>query len=318
MASQCSVAGSHPMILRNASKAPTRSTLPVTRPAKRTRPTTPTAQAEDYVEEMTLLKSPDPLIPSAALMNKQAASEAQAKDAQDNGLAAADMLDQITKSLEHMREKGLRGVLVLGEAIEKLVQDYIKGELAPSTKPTVPNRQTDKAQTYASVAAAAAPTPIPKGPLPKKQKLRAELVELLAATIKTVQHIPTGIAITAHSIQDMETLLARKAEISAVLTGAKLEKEEHWVICIIPDLTPEYSSYVGGTQKLTAKQAAEEFELQTKLKPLQSRWARVQPGSTTTALILAFSPEVVASLPTRVTLFRWNRPVIKKALKVQI
>ncbi|KAL1953586.1 hypothetical protein VTO42DRAFT_2566 [Malbranchea cinnamomea] len=80
----------------------------------------------------------------------------------------------------------------------------------------------------------------------------------------------------------------------------------------------QHESYVGGTQKLTAEQAAKEFELQTKLKPLQSRWARVQPGSTTTALVLAFSPEVVASLPTRVTLFRWNRPVIKKAPKVRI
>ncbi|KAL1953150.1 hypothetical protein VTO42DRAFT_3550 [Malbranchea cinnamomea] len=184
MASQYSIVGSHPMTLCNESRTPTRSTSPITQPVKRTHPATSTAQAEDYIKEMTLLRSSDPLMPLASPMDKQgpvhhslqsqmakdilAASEAQAKDTQDNRIVATDMLDQIKKSLEYIRKKGLRGVLVLREAIEKLVQNYIKGELSPSTKPTVLNRQTDKAQTYANIAATATPTPIPKRPLPNR------------------------------------------------------------------------------------------------------------------------------------------------------
>jgi hypothetical protein len=183
------------------------------------------------------------------------------------------------------------------------------GTPVPSTasKPATPARADGtQAPTYAAAAAAATAPAISTGPkkplfarhpkaekparllarlptnyLARKaspiailQKLRAELAEPLATNIKTVQYIPTGMAITAHSIQGMETLLSNKAKISAILTGARIKKEERWVTCIVPDLPPEYPAYEGGTQVLTAEQAAEEFEFSTKAKPLQSRWAR--------------------------------------------
>ncbi|OJD20302.1 hypothetical protein ACJ73_08366 [Blastomyces percursus] len=57
----------------------------------------------------------------------------------------------------------------------------------------------------------------------------------------------------------MHALLAKKDEISAILTSAQVEEEERWVTCIVPGLQPEYQDYEGRTQTLTAKQAAEEF-----------------------------------------------------------
>jgi hypothetical protein len=58
------------------------------------------------------------------------------------------------------------------------------------------------------------------------------------------------VAITAHSMQGMEALLSKSSKISAILTGAQVEKEEHWVTCIVPNLPPEYPAYEGGTQVL--------------------------------------------------------------------
>ncbi|KAL1954488.1 hypothetical protein VTO42DRAFT_1130 [Malbranchea cinnamomea] len=81
-------------------------------------------------------------------------------------------------------------------------------------------------------------------PITTLQKLRAELVESLATAIKAVQHIPTGVAITVYNSQD-----------------AQIEKEKHWITCIIPDLPSEYLAYDGGTEVLTTEQAVAEFEL---------------------------------------------------------
>jgi hypothetical protein len=98
-------------------------------------------------------------------------------------------------------------------------------------------------------------------------------------------------------MQGMETLLARKAEISSILTGAQVEKEEHWVTCLVPGLPSEYPDYFEGTKALTAAQVAEEFEFQTKIKPLQSRWARMNPGSSTATLVLAFPRSQLQACP---------------------
>ncbi|OJD27483.1 hypothetical protein ACJ73_01122 [Blastomyces percursus] len=222
--------------------------------------------------------------------------------------------------------------------LERKLEGYIHGGMVREIQPTPFKEAPQNTQTYAGVAAASvsASAPASKKPLrPSQPKVgrparilarlpsdhvarKSRTCRTLAATIKGVQHIPTGLAITAHNTQGIEALLGKSTEISAILTGAQIEKEERWLVCIIPDLPPEYPDYEGRTQVLSAEQAAEEFELQTEIKPLQSRWARNQAGNPTTALILAFPPEAGANLPARVTLYGWNRPVVKKRPKVQI
>ncbi|OJD10503.1 hypothetical protein ACJ73_09773 [Blastomyces percursus] len=222
----------------------------------------------------------------------------------------------------------------------------------PATDPRTDQKQDN--QTYASAAAATinAPTPIAastghRRPIPARyskpaklprlfarlptdhiarkaspiatlQRLRTELPEPASSMIKTVQKIPTGVAISALNMQGLESLLSLKDEISAILTNAQIEREEQWVTCIIPDLTTSYSDYTGETHTFSVEQVTKEFELQTKVKPMQWRWARKQPDKDTTALILSFSPDMMVNLPARITLFGWNRPIIRKTPKVQI
>ncbi|OJD23163.1 hypothetical protein ACJ73_05488 [Blastomyces percursus] len=140
-------------------------------------------------------------------------------------------------------------------------------------------------------------------PIDTLQKLRRELTEPLAAAIKGVQNIPTGIAITVSSLQGMEALLAKKDEISAILTSAQVEKEERWVTCIVPGLQPEYQDYEGRTQTLTAKQAAEEFTRITGVTPQLCRWNRAQPERPSNALVLAFPPKAAVRLPKTVEIY---------------
>ncbi|OJD09428.1 hypothetical protein ACJ73_10324, partial [Blastomyces percursus] len=218
-----------------------------------------------------------------------------------------------------------------------------------ASQPAASREQLHRDQTYAGVASSPAPTvpvatkrpPVARGgkverparilarlpanhlarkasPIATLQKLRAELAEPLAAAIKGVQHIPTGIAITAHSAQGMEALLEKKDEISAVLTNAQMEKEERWAICIVPGMQPEYRDYCGGTQTLAAEEAAGEFARLTGATPHQSHWARAQPGRPSNALVLAFSPEAAAKLPKVVEIYGRRRPVIIKPPKAQI
>ncbi|KAL1953294.1 hypothetical protein VTO42DRAFT_3039 [Malbranchea cinnamomea] len=189
------------------------------------------------------------------------------------------MLDKIEEALDHMEKEGLTESLVLAKAIQKLVQDYIQGKMraaSPLTS-TAPNTTTPVRAGSTQVptyTAVAATTPAPATSAGPKKPM---------------------VAITAHNPQ-----------------GAQVKKEEHWIIYIVPDLPSEYPAYDGGTEVLTTEQAAAEFELQTKVKPLRSRWAKGKPGSPRTALVLAFSPKAAANLPTRISLFGWNRPVIRK------
>ncbi|OJD20323.1 hypothetical protein ACJ73_08345 [Blastomyces percursus] len=155
-------------------------------------------------------------------------------------------------------------------------------------------------------------------PIATLQKLRRELTEPLAAAIKGVQNILTGIAIAVSSLQGMEALLAKKYEISAILTSTQVEKEERWVTCIIPGLQPEYQVYEGRTQTVTAKQAAEESTRITGVTPQLCRWNRAQPERPSNALVLAFPPEAAVRLPKTVDIYGHRRPVIIKPPKAQI
>ncbi|OJD09440.1 hypothetical protein ACJ73_10313, partial [Blastomyces percursus] len=240
----------------------------------------------------------------------------------------------------------------LKENISKLedkLQAYTQGKTEGKSQHTPTEEQLQGTGTYAEAAATptAVPTTVPKSPLPTRhlkaekparilarlptdhiarraspiatlQKLRRELTEPLAAAIKGVQNIPTGIAITASSLQGMEALLAKKDEISAILTSAQVEKEERWVTCIVPGLQPEYQDYEGRTQTLTGKQAAEEFTRITGVIPQLCRWNRAQPERPSNALVLAFPPEAAVRLPKTVEIYGHRRPVIIKPPKAQI
>ncbi|OJD24518.1 hypothetical protein ACJ73_04126 [Blastomyces percursus] len=120
------------------------------------------------------------------------------------------------------------------------------------------------------------------------------------------------------SHQGMEALLAKKDEISAILTSAQVEKEERWVTCIVPGLQPEYQDYEGRTQTLTAKQASEEFTRITGVTPQLCRWNRAQPERPSNALVLAFPPGAAARLPKTVEIYGHRRPVIIKPPKAKI
>lgn len=99
------------------------------------------------------------------------ASEAKAQTAHLNGQAAADMLDHIEDSLAHMKTQGLAEAQALGEAIKKVVQNFVQGKPAPDTQPAPANQPAPvsqpvsdcektgkKASTYAAAAAGTVPT----------------------------------------------------------------------------------------------------------------------------------------------------------------
>nr|KMM69069.1 hypothetical protein CPAG_05392 [Coccidioides posadasii RMSCC 3488] len=111
-------------------------------------PIQPSGQDGRHTHQPAILVSPGSCSPPAPPTDKHApvaapamrcqmaedviaASEAQAQNARANGLAIADMLDHIEEHLGCMRERGLEEAQVLGEAIKKLVQDYIQGNLVP-------------------------------------------------------------------------------------------------------------------------------------------------------------------------------------------
>ncbi|OJD09867.1 hypothetical protein ACJ73_10044 [Blastomyces percursus] len=201
---------------------------------------------------------------------------------------------------------------------------YAEAAATPTSVPTTVSKSPlstrhFKAEKPARILARLATDHIVRraSPIATLQKLRRELTEPLAA-IKGVQNIPTGIAITVSSLQGVEALLAKKDEISTILTSAQVEKEERWVTCMVPGLQPEYQDYEGRTQTLTAKQAAEEFARITGVTPQLCRWNRAQPERPSNALVLVFPPEAAVRLPKTVEIYGHRRPVIIKPPKAQI
>lgn len=153
------------------------------------------------------------------------------------------------------------------------------------------------------------------------QKLRSSLDPVVTATIKEIQHIPTGLAIGPKDTQSAQILLNKKEEIQQIIQGSNAEAEQKWAIFVIPGATKQYTGYEGSAVTVSEKAAKEEFELQTGTSPLKLHWSRKRHVSNTdnSATIILAVPEGAASrIPRWIHFFGKNLRVVRKFINPKV
>jgi hypothetical protein len=284
----------------------------------------------------------------------EASFEARAKKLTEEGKAAAELGDILSQEFEKWEKAGLTGLVQLTRDINDLVNNYCS-DLPAGTNGKTAIKTTPK--SWASVAASAAATSAapmgvraqgPKQPgsekqrptqtarlfvrLPQEhkartaspyatlQKLRAELPAHVSSHIKGVQAIPSGLAIIPKDGTGSSALSTAKELFSKALEGAETEQEQAWAVYVIPNAPRSYQDYMGDTQQITERQAADEFKLQTGVEPLKLHWASIRglPGAETGTLVAAVAQDAASRVPRWISLFGSRLPVVRKSKKPRI
>ena len=153
------------------------------------------------------------------------------------------------------------------------------------------------------------------------EKLKRDLPANVSAEIKSIQAVPTGLAITPKV--GAVLLPGAGGLISAALDGAEVAKEQKWAMYVVPRAPRSYADYEGARKPISEQRALEEFKEQTGMIPLKFYWAKGAGAETETrtetgTIIIAFPVELADKVPRKVSLFGVALPVIRKLTKPRV
>ena len=233
----------------------------------------------------------------------EAAFETKAKKFSQAGRALAELENLVAGKVREWEQAGLVKALELGTEIHNVIKKYCKG-LNINNKNTIDSNITNRAKgntpSWAQVAASSNSKEAPKGgftkahptrifirlppehkartanPYATLQKLRAEIPADVSKGIRSVQPVPSGLAVTLDVNASTIDNLDAKGKIANIFEGADVELEQKWVVFIILEAPRSFRDYDGNWQQITEQQAKEEFRLQTGIPLLKFYWAKSQ------------------------------------------